>query len=167
MRRERDCEQERHAAILAPVQRFNLLRGELEHESERDGNRWRATRVADHVGAEKIGGSLYELGEGERTFPYHYHHGVEEWLLVVHGTPTLRTPSGERELRSGDVVCFPSGPEGAHALRGPGRVLILSTGGPPSVSVYPDSDKLGTRPAADEDRLNFRRGDAVDYWEGE
>jgi uncharacterized cupin superfamily protein len=149
------------------MERFNLLRGELEHEFERGGSHWHTTRVADHVNAEKIGASLYELGEGERTFPYHFHHGVEEWLLVVAGSPIARTPAGERELRVGDVVCCPSGPGGAHSIRGPGRVLILSHGGPPSVSVYPDSDKLGTRPEELGDRLNFRRGDAVDYWEGE
>ncbi|MGI9185857.1 MAG: hypothetical protein ACR2GZ_13020 [Solirubrobacteraceae bacterium] len=39
---------------------------------------------------------------------------------------------------------------------------------PVSMVVYPDSDKLGLRPpAAPDDRLNFRRGDAVDYWDGE
>jgi len=67
----------------------------------------------------------------------------------------------------GDLVCFPSGPEGAHALRGPGRIVIFSTGQRPSVSVYPDSDKVGVRAVGDEEPLNFRRGDAVDYWEGE
>jgi hypothetical protein len=30
---------------------------------------------------------------------------------------------------------------------------------------YPDSDKIGAGPPWD--RLYFRRGDAVDYWEGE
>jgi hypothetical protein len=52
-------------------------------------------------------------------------------------------------------------------VTGPGRVLILSANRVPSVSVYPDSDKLGTRPGGDEDRLDFRRADAVDYWDGE
>ncbi len=148
------------------MQRFNL-NGELEHEVEQGGSRWRTTRLADKLGAAQIGGTLYELGEGERTFPYHYHHGVEEWLYVVSGSPVVRTPGGEKQLRPGDVLGFPSGPDGAHSLRGPGRVLVISTGGPPSVSVYPDSDKLGTRPAGEDDRLNFRRGDAVGYWEGE
>ena len=37
----------------------------------------------------------------------------------------------------------------------------------PAISAYPDSGKLGTRPGDDRDRLNFRRADAVDYWEGE
>jgi hypothetical protein len=33
--------------------------------------------------------------------------------------------------------------------------------------VYPDSDKVGVRAVDDEEHLDFRRGDAVDYWEGE
>jgi uncharacterized cupin superfamily protein len=152
------------------VRRFNLAGGDLEHETDRDGFRKRQTRVADAIGATQIGGSLYELPAGERSFPYHFHHGVEEWLLVVDGTPTLRTPDGERELRAGDCVCFPDGPDGAHTLRGPGRVLVISNGSPVSIAVYPDSDKLGTRPGwshDNPDRLDFRRADAVDYWEGE
>jgi uncharacterized cupin superfamily protein len=149
------------------VERFNLLRGELEHTSDRDGFRHSTTRVGDRLGAEQIGGSVYELPVGEQTFPYHFHHGVEEWLVVLEGTPALRTPGGERELGRGDVMCFPSGPDGAHAVRGPGRVLILSANRSPSISVYPDSDKIGTRPGDGDDRLNFLRGDAVDYWEGE
>ena len=49
-------------------------------------------------------------------------------------------------------------------------MLILSANRGPAVVVYPDSDKLGTRPTPeleDPDRLNFRRSDAVGYWEGE
>jgi uncharacterized cupin superfamily protein len=93
---------------------------------------------------------------------------VEEWLLVLVGSPTVRTPAGEQTLRRGDVLCFPPGRDGAHTVTGPGRVLIFSTGGETSVSVYPDSDKIGARPQGDDsDWLDFRRRDAVDYWEGE
>jgi uncharacterized cupin superfamily protein len=154
------------------VRRFNVLTGELPVEQDRPGYAWRARRgLADDFGLRWFGVSVYELPEGQWTYPYHYHHGVEEWLFVVAGAPTLRDPSGERALRPGDMACFPSGPDGAHAVRGPGRVVIFSgvaTAGTPSVSVYPDSDKLGTRPpGGGPDRLDFRRGDAVDYWEGE
>jgi uncharacterized cupin superfamily protein len=145
----------------------NLARVEVEGEWERPGFAGRVTRVGDRLGSSQIGGSVYELGDGETAWPYHYHHGVEEWLIVVEGAPTVRTPEGERSLRAGDVVCFPPGPVGAHSMRGPGRVLVLSANRSPSIAVYPDSDKLGTRPADDADRLDFRRGDAVDYWEGE
>jgi uncharacterized cupin superfamily protein len=147
--------------------RFNLLTGELDIDSTREGHTWWAARVGDRVGGERIGATLYELPEREQTWPYHFHHGVEEWLYVVSGAPTMRTPEGERALHPGDLICFPTGAKGAHSVRGPGRVLMLSANQTPSISVYPDSDKLGTRPPDDEDRLNFRRADAVDYWEGE
>ena len=146
---------------------FNLASGALPNELTRDGWRTRSVRVGDELGATMIGGSVYELPADERSCPYHFHHGVEEWLIVVAGAPTLRTPDGTRTLGPGDVVCFPPGAAGAHDVVGPGRVLILSTGSPTSVSVYPDSDKLGTRPADRADWLTFRRGHAVDYWDGE
>lgn len=143
------------------------LYGPTEREQDRDGFRWSATRVA---AGEQMGGTVYDLPAGERTFPYHYHRGVEEWLLVVSGNPTLRTPEGERTLEPGDVAVFRSGPEGAHQVIGPGRILMVSNLVTPSVSVYPDSDKVATRPSLDlddPDRLEFFRDSAVDYWEGE
>ncbi|HZO61434.1 MAG TPA: cupin domain-containing protein [Gaiellaceae bacterium] len=156
------------------MRRFNVLSDELQQEEEqhrRAGYAQRSAAADEAIGGDRIGGAVWELREGERVCPYHYHHGVEEWLVVVAGTPTLRTPGGEQRLRAGDVVCFPGSPEGAHTVHGPGRVLILSDEVWPAVVVYPDSDKVGARPAArgtyDEDRLNFRRGDAVDYWDGE
>ena len=79
----------------------------------------------------RSGRAFIELPPGEKTWPYHYTYGVEEWLLVVSGTPTLRAPEGERELARGDVVVFREGPEGAHQLINrsaePTRVLILSS----------------------------------------
>ncbi len=83
------------------------------------------------IGAELIGGSMYELEPGDRLWPYHTHHANEEWLIVLRGAPTLRTPEGERELAEGDVVCFRRGTEGLHQIRNatdaPMRVLMLST----------------------------------------
>jgi uncharacterized cupin superfamily protein len=150
------------------MERFNVLRGDLDHHSTRDGYRWRGARgIGSRLGGARIGASIYELDDGELTFPYHFHHGVEEWLYVVAGTPMVRTQAGERTLETGDLVAFPSGAEGAHTVRGPGRVMIVSANASPSISVYPESDKLGTRPPDNNDRLNFRRADAIDYWEGE
>ena len=152
---------------------FNLLTGALEDEPRRPGFSSRGVRVADEIAAERLGASLYELAAGERICPYHFHYANEEWLLVVSGAPTLRSPEGDRVLRAGDVVCFPTGPAGTHDVRNdgpePARVLMLSTLIYPEVPVYPDSDKIGTRPVelGGEDRFNFVRADAVDYWEGE
>jgi uncharacterized cupin superfamily protein len=141
----------------------NLLAPELDRSSEREGYRWRSAAIGRGLGAEQIGATLYVLGEGERSFPYHFHHGMEEWVLVVDGTPTLRSPDGERTLRRGDVVCFPTGPEGAHQFRGPGTVLVLSASRALETIEYPDSGKIATRPPGKV----WRAGDTVDYWEGE
>ena len=47
---------------------------------------------------------------------------------MISGAPILREPAGRRTLSPGDVVCFPVGSVGAHALEGPGRFVIFSTG---------------------------------------
>ncbi|MEO5576338.1 MAG: cupin domain-containing protein [Gaiellaceae bacterium] len=155
------------------MQRYNLFDGELDDErTEPPGFTWRAARLGPMLGAQKLGASLYELQPGERTFPYHYEYGAEEWLLVVAGRPTLRAPDGEHELRAGDVICFPEGPGGAHLVRNDSdeavRILIASTKGDPQLAVYPDSGKIATWPGNDADppRL-FKLDSNVDYWDGE
>jgi uncharacterized cupin superfamily protein len=147
----------------------DLLGDEWDESLARPGYSRRDFWAAHRLGAVELGASVYELPPGECTWPYHYHHGNEEWLAVLAGTPTLRTPEGERELRAGEVVCFPAGPDGAHQVvnggNEPARILLLSTMNVPSVSAYPDSDKVGVR-GGDEAFVFPRRG-AVDYWEGE
>jgi uncharacterized cupin superfamily protein len=145
------------------VRRVNVLAPELDKSSERDGYRWRAARLGPALGAEQMGASVYELEDGQRTCPYHFHHGSEEWLIVLTGSPRLRTPDGERELRAGDVLCFPVGPAGAHQVTGPGTILILSERKDLDAIEYPDSGKVAVRPPGKV----FRSADAVDYWDGE
>jgi uncharacterized cupin superfamily protein len=119
------------------------------------------------IGAEALGARIYELPTGESVCPYHYELGNEEWLLVLEGHPTVRTPGGEEELEPGDVVCFPDGPDGAHKIgnRRPAtaRVIVFSTKVVPCAWVYPDSGKIGVNPPG----KYFREADAVDYWVGE
>jgi uncharacterized cupin superfamily protein len=109
-------------------------------------------------------------------WPYHWHVGEEEWLLVVAGTPTLRTPDGERTLRPWDLAVFRRGPDGAHQVRndadGVARVLMLSTLSDPEIAVYPDSGKIGASGGwsrSDGVRVGLRnRPEAnLDYYDGE
>jgi uncharacterized cupin superfamily protein len=105
----------------------------------------RAEPVARKAGASALGGTLYELAAGAEGLPLHVHHAMEELLIVVAGTPTLRTLDGERALAPGDVVAFPPGRRGAHTVANrsdaPARYLMLSTKGMPEVVEYPE---LGT-----------------------
>jgi uncharacterized cupin superfamily protein len=147
---------------------FNLLDGDPGDPEGREGVVYRRLSVRPWLGAELIGCSLYELPAGVRPWPYHYHDNNEEWLVVVSGRLTLRTPAGVRELAAGEVVGFPQGDPGTHDISNRTeetvRVAIFSTLRQGSV-VYPDSDKMGAGPPYD--RHYFRRGDAVDYWDGE
>ena len=122
------------------------------------------------LGASRLGATIYEIPPGERVGPYHYEHNNEEWLLVLSGGPTLRTPDGEQQLRPGDLAAFAEGPDGAHAVSNAtedvARVLILSTKRHPAVAVYPDSDKIAIWRLG-SDGIIVRRSDATDYWEGE
>ena len=150
---------------------FNLHGDEWDGGEERKGWRMKEASVRERVGAELIGGSLYELEPGDRLWPYHTHHANEEWLLVVRGTPTLRTAEGEQDLNEGDVVCFVRGKDGAHQVSNrtdsPIRVLMLSTLIAPDIVEYLDSGKIGARSVAGERILLSRPGPILDYWEGE
>jgi uncharacterized cupin superfamily protein len=88
-----------------------------------------------------LGASVYELGPGN-FLVYHFHHASEELLVVLRGTPTLRSPEGERRLAEGEAVHFPVGPDGAHGVSNetdePVRILMVSNLHSPEVVEYPD-----------------------------
>jgi uncharacterized cupin superfamily protein len=152
---------------------FNLF---AEHEwdavNDHEGFRHRRIAAGKQLGARLLGGSLYELPPGERTWPYHYEEGCEEWVVVVSGRPTLRAADGERELEPGDVAVFPEGPAGGHQFLNrssePCRMLILSSKSPIAIIHYPDSGKVGLWSAAEGGYQKLLPdGPGVDYWEGE
>jgi uncharacterized cupin superfamily protein len=151
---------------------FNL-NGDFEWDRAEDRPGWQSKDawVGAHIGAELIGGSMYELDPGNRLWPYHTHHANEEWMIVLRGHPTLRTQDGEQTLREGDVVAFPRGKEGFHQVRNetdtPVRVLMLSSTIRPDLVEYPDSGKVGARGVAGERILLSRPGPLLDYWDGE
>ena len=150
---------------------FNIFTGETDEGpdgNEPDGYICRAVRVGKRIGASRMGMSVYELPVGQAICPYHFEWTDEEWLIVLEGTPTLRTPEGERRLERGDVVCFPAGPDGAHLVRAtdePARVAILSTKNEVGIAEYPDSDKVGVW--AGDKHYMLRRSAHLDYWDGE
>jgi len=128
------------------------------------------TSLGSEIGAERLGGSVYELDPGESVCPYHYEGVEEEWLVVLTGAPVLRDPDGEHELVEGDVVCFRRGPDGGHKVTNRAdavvRILMLSTipANELSICVYPDSDKVGVWPWPGK---RLRMAESVDYWDGE
>jgi uncharacterized cupin superfamily protein len=152
----------------------NLNDPQFDEERDRDGFRARRARIGYQLGTERLGISQWELPPGQAAYPYHVHLTEEELLIVLKGTPALRTPDGWRDLAEGEIVSFPRGEEGGHQVvnRTDETVsfLAISTHGEPDIMLYPDSNKVGASERLSQGgglRTFFRLDDAVDYYDGE
>ena len=141
----------------------------LELEDIDDGRR--GARLLERPPGTHLVGAVWELDPGASSGPYHVHHATEEFVLVLDGQATLRSPDGERELPRGEVVHFPTGSPGAHQILNRSEeaatFLAVSSSGRPDIVVYPDSDKIGVGerlPRGGGLRGFFRRSDSVDYF---
>ena len=154
------------------MERVSIADPQFRYEpSDPEGFRSGMFRVGSQVGARRTGMSVYELPPGQSVCPYHYEYGEEEWLVVLEGRPTVRTPAGSEQLEPFDVAFFPTGPEGAHQVRNDGdataRVLMWSDVVVPTATVYPDSDKIGVWTGNREDDVMVERSSRVEYFHGE
>ncbi len=154
------------------MKRINIGNPTFDYDADDpDGFRAGSRRVGPSLAATQLGTTVYEVPPGQAICPYHYEYGEEEWLLVLQGSPTLRHPEGSDVLEQWDLVCFPTGPDGAHLVRNdttePVRVLMYSTIKVPAATVYPDSDKIGIWPGNKADNLIVERSSGVSYYTGE
>jgi uncharacterized cupin superfamily protein len=152
----------------------NFNRPQFDEPREHDGFRALRARVGQQLRTERLGVSVWEIPPGQAAYPYHYHLVEEELVVVLEGSPELRTPDGWKDLQPGDICSFPRGERGAHQLVNRSaqsvRFMALSTHGDPDIVLYPDSGKLGASERLPEGgglKTMFRIEDAVDYWDGE
>jgi uncharacterized cupin superfamily protein len=152
------------------VEHPNIYDAEFEYDPvDPPGYRGGVVNLSRVAGGEEITMKMFELPPGQMLCPYHYEY-VEEWLIVLGGDLEVRAPSGTSTVKTGDVVRFPAGADGAHKLtnrtEAAVRLIMFSSSREPAVAVYPDSDKIGVW--AGGDSLMLRRADAdVPYYEGE
>jgi uncharacterized cupin superfamily protein len=103
-------------------------------------------RLLERPPGTRLVSAVWELDPGGSSGPYHVHHGTEELLLVLDGTPTLRTPDGERELARGEVVHFAVGADGAHQVLNrsdaPARYLMVAAHTGTDAIEYVDEDEV-------------------------
>lgn len=154
----------------------NVFEPDFEERNEQPGFSWQRALLGRQTGAEQLGASLFALPPNQAAFPLHYHLGNEEMLIVIAGTPSLRTLDDERLLKPGEVVSFPRGEAGAHQVLNrteeEARVLLISEMNAPEVVVRPESGKLsalGRPPGARGEGMHriFHQSDEVPFWEGE
>jgi uncharacterized cupin superfamily protein len=155
--------------------RPNVFTEEWERTVEQGGFGVRGSRVGAVAGASHLGLTVYELDPGKRNLPYHAHFGVEEVIVVLRGTPTLRSPEGERELAEGEVVACPPGRAGAHQLinrsEQVARFIMISSKALADLIEYPDSEKISAQGGAwgtpDAVAYMLSTAEQLGYFEGE
>ena len=124
----------------------NLYGNEWDVERAPTGYGEKLMHLGRRLGGELIGATMFEVEPGWRSL-YHVHHGNEELVLVVDGTPTVRTSGEERELKPGDAVLFKRGLEGAHSISNRSdatvRFVIFSSMVSPDVVELPEAGIVG------------------------
>jgi len=118
-----------------------------EHYDSLGENPWEGGALSKRLPrGTDIGASLYVLKSGTTTGYYHFHHGIEEMLILIEGRPTLRSPDGTRRLEAGEVVHFRKGAEGAHVVindtEETERAVMVSSQASPDAVEYPDQGML-------------------------
>lgn len=86
------------------------------HASQRDGNLFHIKPVVAGEDVDTCAAAFIEVPVGKYAFGYHYHDQSEEIFYVVSGKGKLRCNAGEKDVKGGDMLCFPSGEKGAHVL---------------------------------------------------
>ena len=154
------------------MKRVNIGEPEFRYDEEDpDGFRSGMFRPREELGPTRTGVSVYEIPPGQTLCTYHYEYSEEEWLLVLSGEATVRVPDGEEKMGPWDLTCFPTGPAGAHGIRNETsetiRIMMFSNVETPAVTVYPDSDKVGTWTGNPDDDVMVHKSSKVDYFSGE
>ena len=88
------------------MRRFNLHKAEFRYDDEDPaGYRSAVADVGGVLGAKEHATYVYELPPGQALCAYHYEY-VEEWLIVLEGSPTVRLPESE-EPRVAPMIPYP------------------------------------------------------------
>ena len=155
----------------------NVYSTDWDGTQDHPGYEWHRIRLARRLGGEMLGASIYVIGPGQKSFPYHFHHANEEMLIVLEGEVSVRTPEGEQVAVAGDAMVFNKGPDGAHQMinrsDSQARIVMMSTMVEPEIAEYPDSGNVGVfagrspRAGGSATLSKFIDGSAeVDYFEG-
>lgn len=84
--------------------------------NERDGNTFMIKPVVAGDDIDTCAAAFIEVPVGRYAFGYHYHDRSEEIFYIVSGTGKLRSAYGEKAVKAGDMLCFPTGEKGAHVV---------------------------------------------------
>lgn len=111
------------------------------------GNEFTVKPVIPQAEITKCRVNFVEVEPGNQAYGYHYHEMSEEVFYIISGTGIVRTEKGDITVKAGDVITFPTGPEGAHVIRNGSETeklvyIDFDTAHIPEVVHLPDVNKV-------------------------
>ena len=133
------------------------------------------------IGMRGMGCMLHVVEPGQKAFPFHAHHQIDELFIILEGEGTYRFGEKHYPVRAGDVCAAPAGggTDKAHQILNtsnkPLKYLGISTMAKTEVVDYPDSEKFAVISHFDWSapdgggglRYVGRKQDSLDYFDGE
>jgi uncharacterized cupin superfamily protein len=83
---------------------------------ERDGNVFYVKPVVAGEDVDTCSAAFIEVPVGNYAFGFHFHDQSEEIFYIVSGTGKLRSHYGDKDVKAGDMLCFPTGEKGSHVV---------------------------------------------------
>jgi uncharacterized cupin superfamily protein len=102
---------------MKEIQVKSLAKMEAEKVNRGEGNVFAVKQITDSAAMQKCAAAFVEVEPGNTAYGYHWHETVEEIFYIISGEGKVRTLKGDVVVKPGDVVCFPTGEGGAHAIR--------------------------------------------------
>ncbi|HEX2733812.1 MAG TPA: cupin domain-containing protein [Polyangiaceae bacterium] len=132
-------------------------------------------RFGPSTGGQTLGATLTEVAPGAISYPFHYHCATEEALFILRGNGIARIGEARVEVREGDWVSFPVGPDHPHQMINTGTeplvyLCVSANSAKMDIVAYPDSKKVAASAGTFDkpiQRWISRQGESLDYWDGE
>lgn len=108
------------------------------------GGRW-YRRLAPAGGLAHLGASHVVLKPGAWSSQRHWHHGEDEFLVMLSGAAVLVDDGGETALGPGDCCAFPAGDGNGHHLQNRSDAdccFVVMSAGPDKGGSYSDIDMI-------------------------
>lgn len=142
---------------------------------EKGEHRMKLRRLGAAAGNQMLGANLTEVAPHSRSFPFHYHCATEEAIYVLRGQGIARIGDARVEVKPGDWIAFPVGPEHGHQMINESDeplVYLCVSGSVQKVDIvgYPDSNKVAATAGTFEKPIHrwiSKQGESLDYWADE
>ncbi|MCL2353103.1 MAG: cupin domain-containing protein [Defluviitaleaceae bacterium] len=91
--------------------------------------------------------AFIEVPVGKCSYVNHWHNISEEVFYIISGKGKLRTFYGEKDVKAGDMICFPTGEKGVHHIANacdvePLIYIDFATNPKVDIAIEPDTNQV-------------------------